>query len=449
MTDKFDLNDRKLQAEIKKALPEGTDRRTIWDTNCNGLAVRIGLKGAKAGKATFFAVKRLKGEDDAQPRWHRIGQYPTTSLAEARDEARAALRLLDAGTDPKKKAEEERAAEEEKRKAVEEAERKRVANGFATVVERWAEHYRTTTDKRGTLRRRAEDAIKTVKKELVGAWGDRPITDITEDDIIALIETIKERGSHNAARHAFAACRLVFKWARQPRLDADKRVTRIISVNPTAELKPSELYNKASRRDRFLKDDELRRVWDAAGSAGIYGKMIRLLILTGCRRDEIGAARWSEVDLDNKRLVVPASRMKMKLGHSVPLTQTALDILSAMHRFDGGDHIFSASGERPLGNYNRGKRRLDALTGPMPAWVVHDIRRTVRTGLSSLKLEAEIAERVIGHTPADLRARYDLHRYDGEKLEALRKWEAHVLSLVAPEPPADDAGNVVSMRRKA
>src|SRR5262249_30187807 len=153
-------------------------------------------------------------------------------------------------------------------------------------------------------------------------WADKPIVEITEKRVKELIEGIRdERGSY-AARHAFAAARLIFKWAK-----ADGK----IAVNPVAELEPAMLYSAPAQRDRVLSDAELRRVWRAADETEYpFGPIIKLLVLTGARRSEIAEMRWSELRGD--LLVLSADRTKMKIGHTIPLCATAMQILDSLPR---------------------------------------------------------------------------------------------------------------------
>ena len=125
-----------------------------------------------------------------------------------------------------------------------------------------------------------------------------------------------------------------------------------------------------------------------------------------------------------------------------------------MPRFAAGDYIFSTTaGRRPIGAFSQAKARLDqALAGEVAPWRAHDLRRTMRTGLSSLGTLVFIAELVIGHTQSGVHAVYDLHRYDAEKRAALEAWEARLLSIVAPESgpePALPPDNVVPLPARA
>jgi integrase len=290
-----------------------------------------------------------------------------------------------------------------------------------------------------------------VRRELIPAWGDRPVTQISRRDIVALIEAIIDRGgpSHGrgsrrksggpyAARHALSTARNLFNWACE---------TGRMDTSPCDRLKAAKLHGAPKRRDRVLSDDELRKVWQAALATSYpYGPLVRLLLLTGQRRDEVAGARWHEVDLDKGLLTIGPDRMKAKTGHAVPLTAKAVEILRSLPRFVAGDFIFSGqAGTKSFSGFSKAKQRLDAKIGGIPPYTLHDLRRTVRTRLAELGVSPFVGELVIGHTQRGIHAIYDLYRYGAEKRDALEKWEAKLLSIVAPEPPT---GKVVPMPRK-
>ena len=123
-----------------------------------------------------------------------------------------------------------------------------------------------------------------------------------------------------------------------------------------------------------------------------YGPLFQLLVLTACRKNEIGGARWREIDLEKRLLLIPAERFKSDATHLVPLTGAALSVLETLPRFTKGDHLFSSTfGERPVSGFAGAKDRLDKLMvedlgGALQPFRIHDLRRTVRTRLASLKV---------------------------------------------------------------
>jgi integrase len=186
-----------------------------------------------------------------------------------------------------------------------------------------------------------------------------------------------------------------------------------------------------------------------------------MLALTGQRKSEVADARWSEFDLARKLWVIPAARMKADAAHIVPLTDDVLAILKSLPRFKRGDHVFSTTfGQTPVNGFSKGKARLDrrmllswrALArargedrrnAEIEPFVIHDIRRTTRTGLSAIpNISDLVRELVIAHTKPGLHKVYDQFAYVDEKRQALDLWAARLRSIVAPPPNSD---NVIRM----
>jgi integrase len=172
-----------------------------------------------------------------------------------------------------------------------------------------------------------------------------------------------------------------------------------------------------------------------------FGPMVRLLILTGLRRNEVAHARWSEFDLENAIWTIPAERMKSDAAHAVPLTSEMLAILQTLPR--RGDHLFVSGrrSDRPISGFSAMKARLDELMGEIDPWTLHDIRRTMRTHLSSLPIPELVRELVIAHTKPGLHKVYDQHAYLDEKRDALEQWAKRLRGII--DPPT---GNVVALR---
>jgi integrase len=396
-----------------------------------GLAVRVGKR-----KRSFYAVKRRAGQ--AQPSWVLLGTYPVMTLAEARARAREALLALGEGQHPT-------AIAEAKRREREEAERQRRAGTFGAVAEEFIRRHAMT-------RRSGNETAGLIRRQLVPAWGEKPIQEITRRDVIRLVEAILDRGGDRpppgsrrksggpyAARHALSAARKLFNWA----VGRD-----LLTASPCDRVKAAELHGAPEARDRVLSDDEIRKGWAAAGATPYpYGALVQMLVLTGSRRAEIAAARWGEVDLERALLTIGAERMKGKAGHAVPLTPAAVAILEGLPRFAAGDFVFSGqTGARPFSGFSKAKARLDRAIGDIAPFTLHDLRRTVRTRLAELGVTPFVGELVIGHAQKGVHAVYDLHRYTDEKRDALERWERRLLGIIAPESAAP---NVVALPARA
>ncbi len=436
---KIALTDRALKA--LKPAPKGK-RIVVWDAMMPNLAIRFGTKRRPA----FYLVRRRAGE--AQPTWLKLGDYPIISLKDARRAAAEALDALMTGKDPT-------VIGPMGRRATSGRQLERATKSFGAVTERFIEWYRATPGRDGKPRRRADDVVAVIRRELIPCWDGRPIGEISEDDVIRVVETIRMRGGAAAApgskrvsggpyaaRHAFAAARLIFDWARRP------AAGRLIPANPCTGVDAKRDLNLApAARDRVLDDSELEPVWRAAEATPYpYGPLVRLLLLTGARLREIAEASWDEIDLEGALLTVPTSRMKMKAAHVIPLNAAALAIVRELPRFTDGGYIFTTTrGRRPISGFSKFRAKFNE-TLKTYGWraaapfTLHDLRRTVRTGLSSLEVPEEYAERVIGHQPQGIKATYDLHRYDKQKREALAKWEAKLRAKGAATATAVLAG---------
>jgi integrase len=212
----------------------------------------------------------------------------------------------------------------------------------------------------------------------------------------------------NRARSTLSA---TFAWAIGEGLcDANP----VIGTNKKIENDP---------RERSLSDAETAAIWLACPDSD-YGRIVRLLLLTGCRRDEIGSLRWSEIDFESRTITLAKERTKNGQAHSVPLSDAALTILQSVPQ--DGDLVFGG-----FGHWSYSKQRLDEVLKFTVPWTLHDLRRTVRTGLGMLGIAPHVAEAVLNHLPAKLIRTYDRNTYANEKRDALNKWANHLAVAVA------------------
>jgi integrase len=254
----------------------------------------------------------------------------------------------------------------------------------------------------------------------------RPLAEIKRAEIAARLQEIIKQYGRTAAARARSALNSLFAWSLREGLC---ELNPVIGTNDPGQ---------GQARERVLSDRELAAVWNACRDDD-FGRIVKLLILTGCRRDEIGSLKWSEIDGDV--MTIAAARSKNRKAHSLTLPGTALDILqSAPHR-DGRDFVFGQRG----GGFARWGHHTTALRtrlGEMPAFVLHDLRRSFRTGLGKLGIPPHIAELAINHTRSGIEAVYDKHRYEREIASALAQWAAHVAAIIEGRD-----GNVVALRK--
>jgi integrase len=373
---------------------------------------------------------------DWTPVWHQLGVYPRMTLAEAREAAREALRALERGEHP-------RAIVEARRRAAAEAERET----FKAVAERYIHHLQSSE------RPPRSSSFRMYRSRLNGhlypELGERPIASITRKEVIAALDKVRENAGIASTRGTKSLLGAIMNWAAN---------REIIAVNPAAGIKVQDIVGRAAApRSRALKDAELAAVWRAIPAIGeAFAPIYKLLLLTGCRLAEIAGASWDEFEEDAGTLTIPAERSKNGLPMLVPLPPLAVDILKAVPRFTGKFIFSTNAGHKPVAAFSHAKGRLDAALAASGAqvdeFVVHDFRRTFRTGLAALGISRDVAEACLNHKKPGIIGTYDAHEYLPEKTDALRKWEARLLSIVEPppdEPEQKDDSKVVPMRRSA
>ncbi|WP_426227432.1 tyrosine-type recombinase/integrase [Pararhizobium sp. DWP3-4] len=434
-TDKKRLTDN-LIAGLKPAA--AGSRTEIRDELVSGLSIRVSEKGKK----TFVLIARFPGSSN--PTRRAIGEYPAISLQAAREEAKTWLLLLKRGIDPR----------DELARARTEQARKR-ENTFSAVVEDYLKDI--PTRKRN---RHAEQDAREIRRELLvrkdkddkviwaNSWAKKPVVDVTDADIAELIGAIRDRPAPGMAYNVWGHIKAIFAWAMWP----ERRQGYGLTVNPTQHLQPKHFKLSKTSSVRVLSNDEIKAYWAAADATPYpLGPFYKLLMLSGQRKSEVSEATWSEFDLKTRMLwTVPEERFKSGQSHIVPLSVDALALLNDLPEFSGddaGDFLFSSTeGRKPINGFSRAKSALDASMleilkkddpeAKLPAWVFHDVRRTVRTRLSSLRVNADIAEMVIGHGKTGLRRVYDHYEFEPEMREALDRWAAALKKIVSPS--ADD-----------
>jgi integrase len=332
----------------------------------------------------------MKG--DSRLKRLKLGDYPATTLKEAHELWRDARKTLQQGRDPAAR---------------------RPSCIIEEVVKEWLQK-----DQEKNRSYRAVAAV--MQKYVLPIWGKRDIADIRKRDIIALIDSVVAAGKMPMARKVHAMVSRLFRWCAQ---------RDILDANPASEIaKPGAPQN----RDRVLTDTELATVWNATEGFGWpQGFALRLLILTGARRDEIWKLRWDELDGDILKL--PGKRMKEGLPHTVPLSAAAMELLQRCPQVEGQEYVFALRGTRPSDTWGYVKRLLDAAA-PVAPWRIHDLRRTVATGMQRLGVPLPVTEAVLGHisgSRSGVVGIYQRYGYDEEKRQALEKWAAHVAEVVA------------------
>jgi integrase len=252
-------------------------------------------------------------------------------------------------------------------------------------------------------------------------WGPLrllPLNRIERRIVAARLRELKDEHGPSSAGRARTNLSALFHWAMGEGL-CD--VNPVIGTNdPEAGITP---------RQCVLEDEAIKAIWDACLDDD-FGRIVKLLILTGCRRDEIGALRWDEINLKTGMLLIREGRVKNRHALRLPLPEPALAILRAIPRGDG-PCVFGNPGHGFTG-WSVAKRKLDArLTGvPLPNWRLHDLRRSMRTGLGRLGVPPHVAELAINHVKKGVVADYDHYSYESEIASALDRWAKHLMAAV-------------------
>ena len=279
---------------------------------------------------------------------------------------------------------------------------------------------------------RGWEVERIIARELLPKWRDRPMAELRRRDAVLRFDALVDAGKPAAAIRLHEIARRMGRWAVRRDL---------VDTSPFSDIDaPADKV----MRDRVLTPDEIREVWKAAGIEGYpFGSAYRMLLLTGQRKSEVGEMMWPEINLDNKTWTIPATRTKNKKPMIVPLSDMTLALIEGLPEFTQGDFVFTTMrGARPISGWTKAKNRMDDLSG-VSGWINHDLRRTLRTGLSELGVPRIVAERVLNHAERDRLADiYDRYGYAAEKRDALDRWASRVREIVTPPPE-----NVVKLPR--
>jgi integrase len=273
---------------------------------------------------------------------------------------------------------------------------------------------------------------------LAATWADKVVATIDDHDIHSVVDTARKsgipgmrranRGTSDArGRKMHAALSAIFKWLLQ---------NRRISSNPTAGV---YCPGAPPPRERVLTDAEIVKFWNAADKADApYGAIFKMLLLTGCRLNEVAGMRREELSDDS--WTIPSERTKNHRPLVLALPPLALALIDS-----DGTYVFS-SGDKPVTSFSRMKKVLDEAIGKgVPPWRLHDLRRTAATGMAELGIAPHIIEAVLNHVSgakAGVAGIYNRAVYAPEKKAALERWAAHIDGLVTGK-----AANVTAMRR--
>lgn len=379
-------------------IPDGKPEIIVFDEELPGFGVRL----RAGGKRTWIAQYRL-GE---KQRRVTIGTVEVFNADKARQEARNIIARVQLGGDPQ---------------VDKHAGKLRAPNTLGSLIAKYLSIY--------AERRLGARTLIEVRRTLTVQW--KPLHEaaahsLKRNAIAGRLAEIADKSGPFAANRARAYISAAFNWAIEQGLVDDNPV---VGTGKIA---------KEVSRDRVLSDSELAMVWRQAG-LGDYGRIIKLLILTGQRREEVAGMLWNEVNLETGVWSIGPARTKNGRAHDVPLSAEAQAVLRGVERREHRDYVFGA-GNGPFSGWSKSKVALDKRLGAigpksktMATWRIHDIRRTAATRMADIGVQPHIVEAILNHISghkAGVAGTYNRSAYSAEKRAALAHWATHIQNLV-------------------
>jgi integrase len=370
------------------ALPDGKSETIFYDEDFPGFGLR--LRGG--GSRTWVFTYKI----GSQHRRITLGSLAALTPARARQTAADLHAQVRLGQDPQGTKTEGRV---------------RAAETLGAVVQSYL------TYQSGHLRRRSYTEVERHLLRYCKPLHGLQLSKIDRRTVAARVADVASNSGAATGNRVRASASALFSWAmRQGLCDS----------NPIAGTHRAP--EKA--RERVLSSAELETIWGALRAGDDYSAIVRLLILTGCRRDEIGSLQHSEVGSD--RIVLPPQRTKNGREHIIPITPAVRAILNGRER--NGAFVFGRHPAKPFTGWGVSKagldRRIKAAGHQLEPWRLHDLRRSMRSGLGALGVAPHIAELAINHARKGIEATYDKYRYEGEIKTAMTLWANHVLAAV-------------------
>ena len=367
------------------ALKSRASRYAFPDPELRGLYVRVQPSGAKS----FVTVSR---DPYGKQVWTTIGAADVLGVDEARDLAREAIKRVRQGLP-----------------AIEPPPAR--PDSFKAVAENWLKRHVAAK------RFRSEYEIRRVLERYVYPhWGNRDFISIKRSDISTLLDHVEDNHGAQQADKVLSVARGIANWFAGR--DDDY-------VSPFVR----GMRRHSGARTRVLEDDELPVIWKTAEGNGQFGAIVRLLLLTGQRREKVNSMKWADL-ADGVWTIATVEREKNNAG-SLALPAQALAIIQAQPRVGENPYVFAGRGNGAY-DISQSKAPFDRKLPKMPHWTLHDLRRTSRSLMSRAGVRPDIAERVMGHAIAGIEGVYDRHSYREEKADALRRLAMLVDGIVNP-----------------
>jgi integrase len=399
--------DAKTAAEA--TLPEGRTDHFVWDDELAGFGLRLRAGGHRSWVTQYRTAS-------GRTRRVSLGTVAKLTPTQARDAARKILARVELGGDPQGEREEHR---------------RKAAGTFRSVVDAYLaarEPELRPTSFRISKLYLTEDYFRPLHAMAVNA--------ITRSNVAACIRGIATKHSGPTAAAARRALSAFFAWAIADGLLGD-------AANPVdGSHRPAD----PTPRERVLSNTELVAILKTVGRDDEYGRIIWLLALTGARATEVGGMRWSELDLSVGTWELPATRSKNRHAHTITLPPAALAIIGAVPRTER-EHLFGSRAGAGFTSWPWRKLELDRrLADAVKPWRVHDLRRTVATGMADIGIEPHVIEAALNHHSGHRRGVagiYNRSSYERAVKAALVRWSEHVLALVEGRRQS----NIVTLQR--
>jgi integrase len=380
-------------------LPKGKTDHIEFDDDITGFGLRL----REGGSRTWVYQYRI----GKKQRRMVLGSAKSVPLSLARENASKLEARVKLGGDP----------------AIDkETARREVGNTLGVLAEQYLEV------RKSSWRTRSYEEVRRHLIKQAKPLHDFPISAVAQHNVANLLNNLARESGAVAANRVRSSLSALFRWAMGEGIRLPEG--NIASYTNKRDERP---------RERVLCDSELKAIW-AACREDDYGRILKLLMLTGQRANEIGLLRWSEVQGD--QIVLPGERTKNHRAHVIPLSEPAMTILAKRVRRDRG-FVFGRDGSGFRG-WSKAKEKIEARA-PLEPWVVHDLRRTVATRMAELGVQPHIIEAVLNHVSGHkggVAGIYNRATYDKEKREALNLWAEHVTAMVEGR-----AATVVRLKR--
>jgi integrase len=437
----------KKQVDLLSPKPK---KYSVYDAKLSGFGLMVGPTGSKS----FFYAYRFPRGRAGTNRTYTIGRYGDVTVDQAREIAEVLQGDYKRGGDPMARLQDQRRDATAKRNAPKQS----VAHIAKEFVDRYAK-------KRN---RSWKETERILNRHVVSAWGKRQIMEITRADVNQLLDKIEDASGAPMATAVLAQVRKMFNWV----------ATRDDKFNSPIVRGMARTSPKKMARDRVLSDDEIRTLWNALeASSAPFKQLVRFLLLTAQRREEVAQTRHSELVGD--LWTIPAERYKTNRENAVPISTAAQLVLEELleetqpatdpsepsanaeilpHYF-----VFTTTLDKPFSGFSKCKARLDtemeirmreamsdeqSLLTAEPAlkpWRLHDLRRTAKTLMQRGGVRPDISERVLGHVISGVEGTYDRHNYGKEKRAALDVLAREVQRILAGKSDA----KVIPLRTRA